>query len=190
VARPRKDPSLKAEGSKSGVSKRKRVQASRASLRWQPSFSLSDEGRAIFVKIAESARDLGYITASDMPAMTRYAEYLSMWVEASRVLRPEKDGGEGLYVNTVMTDGENTMKRLHPAFRVMSTNETRIAALEAQFGFTPAARYAILQRLANGQFRASGDAAESRDQAGLPLDVGPATAHDYFVPAGSAGTTH
>ena len=188
MARPKKDPALKAAASTSG---KRKPRASRSkkpeALKWQPAFELSLSARVFFDRVAQAAHELGYIKASDMPALTRYAELLGIWQEAAQVLRPAAEGGEGKYIDTPMTHGEGTMKRLHPAFNVLSRTEQQLQGLEAQFGFTPASRYAILNRLAQGTFRERDEAPGEQSSLGLGEPESPV---EFFAAVREAQPVH
>lgn len=141
-----------------------------APLKWRPTFALSMSGQALFDRLAPVVREMGFVNESDLPALTRYAELLGIWAEASMVLRPVEQGGQGKYIDTPMTNGDAVMKRLHPAFNVLTRTESHIATLEAQFGFTPASRHSILARLAaGGSFGHRGESEKPDNQPALGL---------------------
>lgn len=191
MARNRKDPALKAAASKSGTKPRpKTADRQMAPKRWQPTFKLSLAARKLFTVIATSARSAGYIKESDIPALTRYAEMLGIWKEAAEALRPEEEGGQGKYIKTPMTGGVGEMLRLHPAFNVLTRTEAQLQGLEAQFGFTPAARYSILAKLAAGTFGPVDPAKKADDHPADQGDLGlPVSPVDFFLAAKGTGPT-
>lgn len=184
MARPKKDPALKASGSTSGQPVKRRARVDRpAALKWKPSFKLSATGQALFRHLSPHVREIGYVRETDLPAFTRYVEMLGMWHEAALVLRPVEEGGDGKYIDTPMTNGDAVMKRLHPAFNVLTRLGTQLESIEAQFGFTPASRYSILARLASDP-ASGGRQAPQPDGEQASFDIAPSgSAVDYFIPA-------
>lgn len=180
MGRPKNDPAMNELAGNPGKRKPRASSASNRpeALRWRPTFRLTTEAARLFNTLAKGWADLGYIRESDMPALTRYAELLAIWKEANEVLRPESKGGQGKYIDTPMTNG-GTMKRIHPAFNVMTRTESQLQSLEAQFGFTPAARYSILAKLAAQVPGASTGAAANDDGA----DRGDLSPVDFFTMA-------
>jgi len=178
MGRPKNDPALNELAGNPG--KRKPRAASSGArpeaLRWRPTFRLTTEAARLFNALAKGWADLGYIRESDMPSLTRYAELLAIWKEANEVLRPVSKGGDGKYIDTPMTNG-GTMKRIHPAFNVMTRTESQLQSLEAQFGFTPAARYSILAKLA-AQVPGASASAGGGDETVIGGDVSPL---DFFT---------
>lgn len=175
MGRNRKDPALAELAGNPGKRSPRRAQPAKPeALNWRPTFRLSREAAKLFEALAKSWKDLGYIRESDMPSLTRYVELLGMWKEAADILRPVARGGEGKYIDTPMTMG-GVMKRIHPAFNVLTRTETQLQSIESQFGFTPAARYSILAKLAaqvpgaaTSQTQSEGEEAGSEQQS--PLD--------------------
>lgn len=113
---------------------------------------LSEEGAAMWRKLAPDLIRMNFVRETDYPAFARYCEYSVLWWDLTRRLNsPVKKRGsnaEGLGVVYETTSNHGKMLRVNPLFLVRERVDNRLIAFEDRFGLSPAARMQMVQRMA------------------------------------------
>ena len=120
----------------------------------RPSGKLRQSALHVWRQIAPELQRQNLLRATDSEAFSRYCETVVVYWETTERLRKE-----GTTYESVSPHG--TYQRIHPLFVVQERLAARLTTMEDRFGLLPAARQAIMVRMAQAT------------QASLPLGGGP-----------------
>ena len=99
----------------------------------------SRKATEVWNELAPLLLRLNLLTDLDANPFARYCRYVAEWIVADQTVQKE-----GVWFDTVGTNGERTKKR-HPAWQAMQDIEKMLRDLEATFGMRPDARYKIMR---------------------------------------------
>ncbi len=112
----------------------------------EPPAHLAPEVREIWKDYASSRVGAATIRQSDAFALERLCTYVHEWIDATLQLRDAH--GRLRLVERQQRKGYGTVSKVKAEVRVRAQLEAAIRSLETQFGFTPASRSAVLERIA------------------------------------------
>lgn len=120
-------------------------------------------------------------------ALARYCEYYAMWRNA-RSAMSDRRARSGIRATYETKTQHGTMRRVRPEWKIMMDCERELKQLGDRFGFTPAARASLFQRLAEA--RDTGKPLDGRRQAPAKSDGPIGAALSARPPAPPADTKH